>query len=177
MSTVAVTRLIGAGVDELWQVFTDLPARAAHLSTVESVDVRTAGPFGAGTRWREIRTLPDGLQVGEEYVVERVEPPTLCTVTSPGVGADYRITHRFTPVTVGRHRGCTTVTVIQEGGPTAAYGRLLALMFGGLAARTVEGALRRDLTDLAAAVQRRDAGRTDDRRRGGRRRDDPATAA
>ncbi|WP_369916037.1 hypothetical protein [Plantactinospora sp. KBS50] len=67
--------------------------------------------------------------------------------------------------------------MIQEGGPTAAYGRLLALMFGGLAARTVEGALRRDLTDLAAAVQRRDAGRTDDRRRGGRRRDDPATAA
>ncbi|WP_369916038.1 SRPBCC domain-containing protein [Plantactinospora sp. KBS50] len=84
MSTVAVTRLIEASVDELWQVFTDLPARAAHLSTVESVDVRTAGPFGAGTRWREIRTLPDGLQVGEEYVVERVEPPTLCTVTSPG---------------------------------------------------------------------------------------------
>ena len=45
------------------------------------------------------------------------------------------------------------MTVVQDGGPTAPYGRFLALMFGGLAARTVEGALRRDLADLAAAAQ------------------------
>jgi hypothetical protein len=46
------------------------------------------------------------------------------------------------------------VTVVQEGSPTAPYGRFLALIFGGLAARTVEGALRQDLTDLAAAAER-----------------------
>ncbi len=86
MSTVAVTRMIGADVDELWRVFTDLPARATHLSTVESVEVRSAGPFDTGTRWREVRTLPDGLQVGEEYVVQRIDPPLLCVLASPGVG-------------------------------------------------------------------------------------------
>jgi hypothetical protein len=44
------------------------------------------------------------------------------------------------------------VTVVQDGAPTATGGRFLALVFGGLAARTVEGALRRDLDDLAAAA-------------------------
>jgi hypothetical protein len=73
-------------------------------------------------------------------------------VTSAGIGADYRMSYTFVPVIEGRHRGGTMVTVIQDGTPTAPAGRLLALVFGGLAARTVEGALRRDLDDLAAAA-------------------------
>ena len=36
--------------------------------------------------------------------------------------------------------------------PTAPYGRVVALLLGGLAARAVEGALRRDLADLAVAA-------------------------
>ncbi|MFC7549787.1 SRPBCC family protein [Plantactinospora sp. GCM10030261] len=164
MSTVAVTRLVVAPIHDVWRVFSDLSGRASLLSTVESVEVLTAQPFGPGTRWREIRTLSGGLQVGEEYVVDQVEAPRLCAVSSPGVGANYRLTFRFSEIKVGRHAGCTSVTAVQEGGPTATYGRLLALMFGGLAARTVEGALRRDLADLATAVERG-------------RRGDPATAA
>lgn len=152
MSTVAVSKLIQAPVGELWRAFTDLPDRGRYLSTVESVEVLTTGPFGTGTRWLETRSLPDGTRVTEEFVVNKVVPRVLCAITSPGVGADYRITYRFTPVDVGRRRGGTVVTVVQEGGPTAPYGRFLALMFGGLAARTVEGALRRDLADLAAAA-------------------------
>lgn len=165
MSTVAVTRLVQASVDEVWRVFTDLSGRAAFLSTVDAVEVLTVGPFGPGTRWRETRTLSDGTRVAEEFLVDRVEAPLLCTLISPGVGADYLTTFRFAPVQVGRRRGGTAMTVVQEGGPTAAYGRLLALMFGGLAARTVEGALRRDLADLAAAAV------------AGQRRGDPAAAA
>jgi len=55
------------------------------------------------------------------------------------------MTYTFVPVLEGRHRGTTMVTVVQDGTPTAPAGRFLALVFGGLAARTVEGALRRDL--------------------------------
>ncbi|GAB3796812.1 SRPBCC family protein [Micromonospora zhanjiangensis] len=153
MSTVAVSKLVRASVGEIWRAFTDLPARGRYLSTVETVEVLTPGPFGTGTRWRETRSLPDGTRVTEEYVVNEVVPRVLCAITSPGVGADYRITYRFTPVDVGRRRGGTVVTVVQDGGPTAPYGRFLALMFGGLAARSVESALRCDLADLAVAAQ------------------------
>jgi uncharacterized protein YndB with AHSA1/START domain len=152
MSTVAVTRLIDAPVARVWRVFTDLPSRADWLSTVDAIEVVTPGPFAAGTMWRETRTMPGDVQVTEEFTVLRSSPPTRFVVVSPGIGVDYRMTYTFTSVEVGRHRGGTAVTVVQEGAPSAPSGRLLALVFGGLAARTVEGALRRDLTDLAFAA-------------------------
>jgi uncharacterized protein YndB with AHSA1/START domain len=154
MSTVAVTRLIDAPVVRVWRVFTDLPARATWLSTVDAIEVMTPGPFGAGTVWRETRTMPGDVQVTEEFTVLRCDAPTRFVVASPGIGADYRMTYTLTPVEVGRHRGGTAVTVVQEGAPSAPGGRLLVLVFGGLAARTVEGALRQDLTDLATASVR-----------------------
>lgn len=152
MSTVAVTRLVEAPVVTVWRVFTDLPSRCTWLSTVTAVQMLTPGPFGAGTVWRETRTMADGAEITEEFQVRECVVPERFVVTSPGIGADYRMTYTFMPVIEGRHRGGTMVTVVQDGSPTAPAGRFLALVFGGLAARTVEGALRRDLDDLAAAA-------------------------
>ncbi|HEX5598700.1 MAG TPA: SRPBCC family protein [Micromonosporaceae bacterium] len=154
MPTVTVTRLIDAPAARVWRVFTDLPSRIHWLSTVDAVEVLTPGPFGAGTAWRETRMTPDGAPVTEEFRVEGATPQRRFTVASPGIGANYRMTYTFTAVEVGRHRGQTLVTVVQEGAPTGPYGRFLALVFGGLAARAVEGALRQDLIDLAAAATR-----------------------
>jgi len=152
MSTVAVTRLVEAPVDEVWRVFTDLPRRCEWLSTVTEVELMTPGPFGRGTVWRETRTMADDAEITEEFRVRDCVVPERFVVESPGIGADYRMTYTFVPVTEGRHRGGTMVTVVQDGTPTAPAGRFLAFVFGGLAARTVEGALRRDLDDLAAAA-------------------------
>jgi hypothetical protein len=152
MSTVAVTRLVEAPVHAVWSVFTDLPRRCEWLSTVTEVELLTPGPFGAGTVWRETRTMADGAEITEEFRVRESVVPEKFVVASPGIGADYRMTYTFVPVLEGRHRGGTMVTVVQDGAPTAPAGRFLALVFGGLAARTVEGALRRDLDDLAAVA-------------------------
>ena len=152
MSTVAVTRLIESPVVEVWRVFTDLPGRCARLSTVTRVDVLTRGPFGAGTVWRETRSMVDGAEITEEFRVRECVIPERFAVTSPGIGADYRMTYTFVPVIEGRHRGGTMVTVVQDGTPAAPAGRFLALVFGGLAAGTVGAALRRDVDDLAAAA-------------------------
>jgi hypothetical protein len=152
MSTVAVTRLVTSPVAEVWRVFTDLPSRRHWLHTVTRVEMLTHGPFGAGTVWRETRTMADAAEITEEFRVRECVIPERFVVTSPGIGADYRMTYTFVPVIEGRHRGGTMVTVIQDGSPTAPAGRLLALVFGGLAARTLEGTLRRDLDDLAAVA-------------------------
>ena len=152
MSTVAVTRLVEAPVRDVWRVFTDLRSRCEWLSTVIEVELMTPGPFGAGTVWRETRTMADGTEITEEFRVRECVVPERFVVESPGIGAEYRISYTFVPVTEGRHTGATMVTVVQDGTPTAPAGRFLALVFGGLAARTVEGALRRDLDDLAAAA-------------------------
>jgi uncharacterized protein YndB with AHSA1/START domain len=152
MSTVAVTRLVEAPVRDVWRVFTDLRSRCEWLSTVIEVELMTSGPFGAGTVWRETRTMADGTEITEEFFVRECVVPERFVVESPGIGADYRMTYTFVPVTEGRRVGGTMVTVVQDGTPTAPAGRFLALVFGGLAARTVEGALRRDLDDLAAVA-------------------------
>jgi len=158
VSTVAVTRLIAAPVARVWAVFTDLPARSGWLSTVDDIQVLTAGPFGAGTGWQETRTMPDGAKVTEEFQVTQCTVPACFVVTSPGIGADYRMTYTFIPIKSGRRKGGTAVTAVQDGALTAPVARLLALVFGGLAARTVEGALRQDLDALAVAAT---AGSTD----------------
>jgi uncharacterized protein YndB with AHSA1/START domain len=152
MSTVAVTRLIEAPIDDVWQVFTDLGRRGQWLSSVTAVEVLTKEPFGAGATWRETRRMADGGEITEEFRVDECVLPERFVVTSPGIGADYRMTYSFVPVLSGRHRGGTMVTVVQDGMATAPAGRFLALIFGGLAAGTAEGALRRDLDDLAAAA-------------------------
>jgi uncharacterized protein YndB with AHSA1/START domain len=152
MSTVAVSRLIEAPIDAVWRVFTELAGRCEWLSTVTRVEILTDGEFRAGTMWRETRTVASGTEVTEEFRVIECVAPERFVVDSPGIGADYRMTYTFVPVTEGRHRGGTMVTVVQDGTATARAGRFLTLVFGGLAARTVEGALRRDLDDFAAAA-------------------------
>ena len=152
MSTVAVTRLIEAPVEAVWHVFTHLAGRCEWLSTVTRVEILTEGEFRAGTAWRETRTVAQGAEVTEEFRVRECLAPERFVVDSPGIGAEYRMTYTFVPVTEGRHRGGTMVTVVQDGTATAPAGRFLTLVLGGLAARTVEGALRRDLDDLAAAA-------------------------
>ncbi|MGN9775944.1 SRPBCC family protein [Micromonospora sp. H33] len=148
MSRVAVTRSIEAHAVDVWRLLTDLTVRA-HAT--RGVEVLTPGGFGPGTTWREVRSQPDGSALIEEFVVVAVEPPRRLVLSSPGAGVDYRVTWTLRPVR-RRGRGCTQVTVTQEAVATEPYGRVVALLLGGLAARAVEGALRRDLADLAAAA-------------------------
>ncbi|GHJ12661.1 MULTISPECIES: SRPBCC family protein [unclassified Micromonospora] len=151
MSTVTVSAFIEAQDADLWRLLTDLPARADWLSAVGAVEVLTAGAFGPGTTWRETRLRPDGGAEPEEFEVVEAVAPRRLVLGSPGSGVDYRIT--FTLRTVERRRrGCTEVTVEQEAVPNRPYGRVLALILGGLAARAVDSALRRDLADLALAA-------------------------
>ncbi|MFD2766625.1 SRPBCC family protein [Micromonospora eburnea] len=152
MSTVAVTQFIEAPAIDLWRLLVDLPARADWLSTVDSVELLTPGRLAPGTSWRETRTRPDEDAQAEEFVVVEAVPLRRLVLSSSGIGVDYRIS--WTLRTVRRRcRACTAVTVRQEARPTAPYGRVLALLLGGLAARAVEAAFRRDLADLARAAQ------------------------
>ncbi|MGC4895016.1 SRPBCC family protein [Micromonospora sp. DT31] len=151
MSTVTVSAFVEARDADLWRLLTDLPTRAEWLTAVGTIEVLTRGDVGPGTTWRETRGRPDGGTAVEEFeVVEAVRPGRL-VLASRGAGVDYRITWTLRTVE-RRRRGCTEVTVEQKAMPTRPYGRVLALILGGLAARAVEGALRRDLADLARAA-------------------------
>ncbi|KXK58881.1 polyketide cyclase [Micromonospora rosaria] len=153
MPTVSVTAFIEAPAVDVWRLLTDLRARADWLTAVGAVEVLTPGPLGPGTAWREVRSRPDGGSLAEEFVVLEAVAPGRLVLGSPGAGVDYRVTWTLRQRR-RRRRSCTAVTVAQQAEPTAGYGRVVALIFGGLAARAVERALRHDLADLTAAVER-----------------------
>ncbi|WP_018909267.1 SRPBCC family protein [Salinispora arenicola] len=145
MSRVTVTRTIEAHVSDVWRLLTDVTVRTGRGQ------VLTTGEFGPGTAWREVRSQPDGSALVEEFVVVAAEPPHRLVLSSPGTEVDYRVTWTLCPA---RRRGqCgTVVTVTQEAIASTVFGRIVTFLLGGLAARAVERALRRDLVELAAAT-------------------------
>ncbi len=153
MSTVAVNRLVAVPAADLWRLLTDLSLRFPVEAPVE---VLTPGRFGPGTAWRETRIRPDGSELAEEFVVLAAEPPRRLVLGSPGDGVDYRITWSLRDVR-RRGRRCAAVTVTVQARPAAPAGRAVALLLGGLAARTVEKVLRQDIAALAAAAGRHPA--------------------
>lgn len=157
MSTVTVTRLVHASASDVWRVLTELSARDERLTGVHSLEVLTDGPVTVGTIWRETRRQPDGSDFLEEFQVVEAVPPRRLMLASRGIGVDYRITYTLTPADSPHRQSETAVTVVQDAIPAVAWGRMLALLFGGLAARAVEGAIRNDLAELAAAAERLNA--------------------
>lgn len=150
MAKVAVTRTMAVPAERVWSVFTNLADRPAWMSTVDNVELLGGPVLEVGTAWRETRAGAGGLPVIEELVVTATEAGRGCTLTSVGEGAHYQLTYTFTPSAVGVR---TVVSVVLEGRPSTRASRLLLLVLGGLAARTVEQALRADLAALAAACE------------------------
>ena len=57
MPSVEVQKTIAAPPERVFEVATDLASLPETMSGIDSVEVLSDGPFGEGTRWREIRTL------------------------------------------------------------------------------------------------------------------------
>ena len=83
-----------------------------------------------------------------------LDPGRRCLMSLAGPGSSHQREYLFTPVEVGAHRGGTAVTVVDDRAADLT-GRLLDLVAGGFAARTVEGAVRDQLDALAAACTTR----------------------
>jgi Polyketide cyclase / dehydrase and lipid transport len=153
MSRVVVTRVIPARTPVVWAVFADLVGRVNWQSEVERIVPLTGGRLAVGTRWRETRRAYGGAAVTREMIVTAIDPGRECTVSLADVLTQNQLTYLFAPIDVGRHRGATTASAVVQRGPGGLADTLLAFVMGGFAARTIEGALRGELDDLAAACR------------------------
>jgi uncharacterized membrane protein len=149
VATIEVARLVRAPVDHVWEVFTDLSARSQVMSTVDSVELVAGEGFDVGTTWRETRTLPRAEPVVEELRVESMEPPRRCLISAHGADGDYHLDYRFLP-----RNGHTQMRVsFSTPLPHKFATRVLAVLFGEMVTRVIEGGLRHDLDDLADAME------------------------
>ncbi|KSU78604.1 Carbon monoxide dehydrogenase subunit G [Pseudarthrobacter enclensis] len=147
--SLSLTQHIQASPQTVWSVITDIEGAPATLSGVESVQLLTDGPYGAGTRWRETRKM-FGRSETVEMWVDQAEPPRSTVVRANQGGADYST--RFSLVPRDGGTDLTLTFGARMSSPTAA-GRLMAALLGRVGMAASRKALARDLAEIAAKAE------------------------
>lgn len=155
--TTSLTRHVNAPADKVWAVLSDIPGSAATLSSIDSIQMLTEGPYAEGTRWKETRTMMRRAETVELWVAV-CEPPALrgagivgtTTVKALQGGADY--TTRFA---LAERDGGTdlTVTFGAEVVKPTRLSKIVMAVFGPLGMRITRKALARDLAEIAAKAE------------------------
>jgi carbon monoxide dehydrogenase subunit G len=153
----SLTQHIAAPADKVWAVISDIPASAATLSSIDSIQMLTEGPYAAGTRWKETRTMLGRAETVEMWVAQS-EPPT--QLAAPGLasttvkarqgGADYT-----TAFTLAERDGGTdlTMTFGAEVVKPTRLSRVMMAVAGPLGMRITRKALAKDLAEIAAKAE------------------------
>ncbi|MGY2745170.1 SRPBCC family protein [Pseudarthrobacter sp. O4] len=154
----SLTQHINAPADKVWAVISDIPGSAATLSSIDSIQMLTEGPYAEGTRWKETRTMMRRAETVEMWVSQS-EPPSpstaggaagSTTVKALQGGADY--TTRF--VLADRDGGTDlTLTFGAEVVQPTRLSKVMMAVFGAIGMRITRKALAKDLAEIAAKAE------------------------
>jgi hypothetical protein len=113
------------------------------------VPMLSEGPYGAGTRWKETRTMLGRAETGEMWVAQ-ADPPRSTTVKALQGGADY--TSRFS--LAERDRGTDlTLTFGAEVLKPTVFSKVTMALFGKIGMSITRKALTKDLAEIAAKAE------------------------
>jgi uncharacterized protein YndB with AHSA1/START domain len=148
MTTVTVDTQVGAPVELVFGVFTDLEHGAQHVSNIQAIEVLTTGGFKLGTRWRETREVLTQLD-SAEMEVTAFERNHTYTITHHKAGARVDTAFTFEP---SEHGTKVRVEFVLD-----SHGLPPGLMapLGWASAGKVRDVISRDLADLKASVENR----------------------
>ena len=144
---VEMEELVDAPPERTFAVFSDFANAAGHISGIIKADVLTDGPIGVGSRFRETRKI-FGRESSEEMEVTSFDPPSGYSLRAFSHGTEYRTRFSFTADGDG-----TRVQMSFEGRPQSLMARIMAVVFGGMAKKTVINMIRQDLQDGKAAAE------------------------
>jgi carbon monoxide dehydrogenase subunit G len=148
VTTLTVSSQIDAPIDQVFRTFTDIESVARDIAGIRSIEVMTAGPFGLGTRWREVREMPLGYLDDAEMEVTAFERDRTYTITHHKGPARIDTVFTFEPVARGTNVSIT-YTLDGPGLPPALLSPL-----GWAISGKVREVLSRDLADLKVATER-----------------------
>jgi len=146
MSAIKVSQTIDAPPETVFFHCSDIPHAADRVSSIERIEMLSAGPVGAGTRWKETRRM-FGKEATEEMGVTEFDPPRSYTVESDSCGTHYKSVLRFVPEGSG-----TRVEMEFTGRPQTVMAKLSSPL-AGLMSGTIKKALQRDLDELKQAIE------------------------
>jgi uncharacterized membrane protein len=146
MPTVTVSNQVGASLDQVFRLFTDIEHGPAHVSGIKNIEMLTPGNIHLGSRWRETREVL-GRRDSAEMEITAFERNRMYTITHHKAGVRIDTTFWFEASGAG-----TKVSVefeIESGGLPPGLLAPLGWAIGG----KVEDVLRHDLTDLKRSVE------------------------
>jgi uncharacterized protein YndB with AHSA1/START domain len=146
MATIRVSNVIGAPVDRVFQLFTDIEHGPAHVSDIKRIEMLTAGSVRRGTRWRETRDVM-GVQDSAEMEITSFERNRMYTITHHKAGVQMDTSFWFEPVDGG-----TNVSIEFELEPGGVPPGFLAPRGWAIEGK-VKQVLSRDLADLKHAIE------------------------
>ena len=143
---IFVTETVSAQPALAFAIATDVKAWPGIISGIESTEILTRDPIGAGTRFRETRRMLGKLAT-EEMVFAEFEPPARFVLTAYNQGTRYRATHEFKGLGLA-----TEITLTFSGRPITRMAHMLspvAFLFAPMLRRQ----LASDLADLKRAIE------------------------
>ncbi|MBC8869183.1 MAG: SRPBCC family protein [Planctomycetes bacterium] len=146
MARFKITKEVQARLDDVFELFSDIPKTAERVGGVERVEVLTEGPVRAGTRWRETRIIFKR-EATEELEITSLEPNKSYAVEGESCGIRHHTEFRFTG------RGDRTLVEVEfTSRPLTLWAKMtspLAWLMMGAAKRCVD----QDLEDLKAFIE------------------------
>jgi uncharacterized protein YndB with AHSA1/START domain len=147
MTTVTVATQIGAPVERVFEVFTDLEHGPEHVSNIKQIEMLTAIGFELGTRWVETREVLGQLD-SAEMEVTAFERNRTYTITHHKAGGRIDTVFTFEPFE-GETKVGIEFVLDSHGLPPG----LLAPLGWAIAGK-VRDVIARDLADLKASVEK-----------------------
>jgi carbon monoxide dehydrogenase subunit G len=147
MTTVTVSTHVAAPVEQVFREFTDVEHAAERVSGIRGIEMITPGPFGPGTRWREIRDILGHLD-SAEMEVSAFDRNRSYTITHYKGGARIDAVFTFEPVG-GDTKVSLEFTLDSQGMPPGLLSPL-----GWAISGKIRDVLAQDLSDLKDATER-----------------------
>lgn len=138
----SVEREVVRARDEVWETLTDFAAYPQRMGTYESLEFLGPDRTGAGTRWRQVRTVY-GRSHAQVLEVIRWEEPSLLELRAREAGAIYTTTYELTPTGDG-----TRVQMRFQVEGSNMLARAFQRLFGARLMRSVAKGMDRDLREL-----------------------------
>jgi uncharacterized membrane protein len=148
MASVKVTKDIGAPVETVFELFTDVQHGPQHVSGIKGIKLLTPGRFALGTRWAETRQVLGRLDEAEMEITS-FEKNRGYTVTHHKGGVRIDTEFRFEAT----KSNTTEVSIEFALDPHGLPPGILAPLEWAIAGK-VRGVLTQDLADLKVAIER-----------------------
>ena len=137
---------IQAPREQVFQVFSDLPACAERIQGIDKIEMLSDGPMQVGTRWRETRTM-FGKEATEEMWVTQFDVPAGYTVEAESHGTNYISRYDFEDL-----GDVTRVAMSFTGQPLSLSAKLMSVL-GVVFMGSVKKMLLADMQDLKTVCE------------------------